>query len=355
MSGTLSQREQKSVWDETERNFWVNFRSKKDAENKKIEKDFQLSINEVRELANVEAELACTNYELEEKANQFERIEQDYRTARLNRSETLQDIWFKMRRFFRQKRGEDPGAPDHLGPEPEGIVMPEALPELSSAFDGPIPRTEPTNDTAAVADRPGEVDEDHMEGIEHHGNEAAEAPVDVVSADGNGIGPTEEIERGNRWVEGSQRLASRHLVNIQERCISDQYLTRIYNQSEKVANEVSRTKRAADKVNSCQRNQETAVDCIVVSGHFSQEYVNNGWNFQRFDGASEDRIDILASSERALQKKQLQDEVEEASAGCSSETVHPTTQIQPRRLSQHVDDKSNLLIAAALDITRSDS
>ncbi|RKK35205.1 hypothetical protein BFJ69_g18675, partial [Fusarium oxysporum] len=98
---SLPKVEQKAIWDETERNFWVNLRSKKDAENKKIEKDFQLSINEVRlkfsdltgqrsqlkesqsrlasELAKVEAELARTTDECEEKANRLERIEQDYR------------------------------------------------------------------------------------------------------------------------------------------------------------------------------------------------------------------------------------------------------------------------------------
>ncbi|KAG7424329.1 hypothetical protein Forpi1262_v014537 [Fusarium oxysporum f. sp. raphani] len=44
----LPEGEQKSVWDETERKFWVKIRSNKDGENKMIEKDFQLPINEVR-------------------------------------------------------------------------------------------------------------------------------------------------------------------------------------------------------------------------------------------------------------------------------------------------------------------
>ncbi|CVL08216.1 uncharacterized protein FMAN_14151 [Fusarium mangiferae] len=179
---SLPEGEQKSVWDETERNFWVNLRTKKDAENKKIEKDFQLSINEVRlklsdltglrsqlkesqsrlarELAKVEAELACTTDECEEKASRLERIEQDYRASRQKRAETLHDIWFKMRRFFRQKRGDDPDIPDHLGPESEGIVLPEMLPEVSSGFNGTTPQVEPTNGTAVVAERPEEEEEE---------------------------------------------------------------------------------------------------------------------------------------------------------------------------------------------------
>ncbi|RYC77235.1 hypothetical protein BFJ63_vAg19891, partial [Fusarium oxysporum f. sp. narcissi] len=238
--GSLPEAEQNSVWDDTERSFWVNLRIKKDAENKKIEKDFQLSINEVRlklsdltgqrsqlkesqsrlarELAKVEAELAGTTDECEKKVSQLGRIEQDYHASRKKRTEMLHDIWFKMRRFFRQKRGEDPDAPDHLGPESEGIVLPEMLSELSLGFNGPTPRVEPTNGTAVVAGRPEEEEEeeeeDRMEGIEHHDNRGAESLVDIVDADGNVIGPVEQIEPWNQWVEGIQELEIRRPVKI---------------------------------------------------------------------------------------------------------------------------------------------
>ncbi|KAH7471332.1 hypothetical protein FOMA001_g13276 [Fusarium oxysporum f. sp. matthiolae] len=358
---SLPKVEQKAIWDETERNFWVNLRSKKDAENKKIEKDFQLSINEVRlkfsdltgqrsqlkesqsrlarELAKVEAELARTTEECEEKAHRLERIEQDYCASRQKRAETLHDIWFTMRRFFRQKRGEDPDAPDDLRPESEGIVLPEVLPELSSAFNGPIPRIEPTNGTATVVDRPDEVDDDddRMEGIEHHDNEAAETLVDVVDADGNVIGPVEQIEPWNQWVEGIQELEIRRPVKIRRgRRFNARHLTSIYERTEaKGVKWLSCMIQAtgeiqAKRCHSCDKNQGAFDDCIIVGGDLFQKCGNCEWNRQGCHGASGDTIDILASRERARRKKQLEEGVQQTPAGRSSETIHPTVEVQPR-------------------------
>ncbi|KAK7575220.1 hypothetical protein V3481_017184 [Fusarium oxysporum f. sp. vasinfectum] len=363
--GFLPEKEQKSVWDDTERNFWVNLRYKKDAENKKIEKDFQLSINEVRlklsdltgqrsqleetqsrlarELAKVKAELARTTDECEEKATRLERIEQDYRASRQKRTETLHDIWFKMRRFFRQKRGEDPDAPDHLGPESEGIVLPEILPELSSGFNEPTPRVEPTNGTAVVTDRPEdeeeeeEEDEDRMEGIENHDNRGAESLVDIVDADGNVIGPVEQIEPWNQWVEGIQELEIRRSVKIRRgRRFNTTHLAGIYERTEaKGVKWLSCMIQATGAIQakrclSCDKNQGAFADCIIVGGDLFQKCGNCEWNCQGCHGSSGDTIDIQASRERAQRKKQLEDGAQETSANPSSETVHQTVEVQPR-------------------------
>ncbi|EXK25614.1 hypothetical protein FOMG_17743 [Fusarium oxysporum f. sp. melonis 26406] len=144
-----------------------------------IEKDFQLSATEVRlklsdlaeqrsklnesrsrftrVLGKFEAELAYNNEDLGDKNNRLQRIEKDYRPARVNRAKTLQDIRIKWRRFFRPTGRENPDATDHLGPESLRIVLSESLPGLSSAHNGPTLRTEPTNGTAAVAGRPDGV------------------------------------------------------------------------------------------------------------------------------------------------------------------------------------------------------
>ncbi|EXL67845.1 hypothetical protein FOPG_16068 [Fusarium oxysporum f. sp. conglutinans race 2 54008] len=101
-----------------------------------IEKDFQLSATEVRlklsdlaeqrsklnesrsrftrVLGKFEAELAYNNEDLGDKNNRLQRIEKDYRPARVNRAKTLQDIRIKWRRFFRPTGRETPDATDHL-------------------------------------------------------------------------------------------------------------------------------------------------------------------------------------------------------------------------------------------------
>ncbi|KAM5528307.1 hypothetical protein FOXYSP1_19576 [Fusarium oxysporum f. sp. phaseoli] len=357
----LPEAEQKAVWDETERNFWINFRSKKEAENNEIEKNFQISVNEVRlklsglrgqrsqlkesqyrlakELAKVEAELARTTDECEEKAARLERMEQDYHMSRQNREDAQQDVWVKMRRFFRQKRGEDPDAPDNRGPESEGIVLPELLPELS-ASNGVIERREPTNGTASIADRPDEADdEDRMEGIEHHDNEATETLVNAVDADGNVIGPVEHIEPWNQWVEGIQELEIRRPVKIRRgRRFNASHLATIYERSEaKGVKWLSCMIQAtgeiqAKRCQSCDKNQGAFDDCIIVGGDLYQKCGNCEWNRQGCHGASGDTIDILASRERARRKKQAEKAAAaaETPADRSSEAVHPTVEVQPR-------------------------
>ncbi|KAJ4175413.1 hypothetical protein NW755_014917, partial [Fusarium falciforme] len=101
--------EHKSVWDKTERNFWTNLRRQQEAENNMDEQEFQQSTTELRiKLPKVEAELAHVTEECEVKTDRLKRIEQDYHESRQARIETQQKIWKTMRRFFKEKRGEDP-------------------------------------------------------------------------------------------------------------------------------------------------------------------------------------------------------------------------------------------------------
>ncbi|KAJ3501095.1 hypothetical protein NM208_g17008 [Fusarium decemcellulare] len=252
--------EHKSVWDETERNFWANLRRQREGENNKIEQEYRRSVTEVRmklseltgqrsqlsetharlarELAKVEAELARVTEEWEEKSHRLEHIEQDHRKARHNRVETQQEIWKTMRRFFKEKRGEDPDAEDSEDPDMEGPVLDEEMPEVSGT-NGTGPRSELVNRLVEEASNQVAMDGESMEGVEHHDNESAvdrtpaEAMVDVVDADGNVIGPVERIDAWNQWVEGIQELEIRRPVKIRRgRRFNESHLSSIYERTE---------------------------------------------------------------------------------------------------------------------------
>ncbi|RGP79243.1 hypothetical protein FLONG3_2679 [Fusarium longipes] len=356
----LPEGEAKSVWDETETNFWKSLRSKKETENSKIEKDFQHSLSEVRlklselrgqrsqlkesqsrlarELAKVEAELARTTDECEEKAERLIRIEQDYHESRRKRSEAQNDIWIKMRRFFREKRGEDPNTPDTRGPESEGLVLPDALPELSLVSNGPVSQIQPVNGSAAEATNHTNHD-DRMEGVERHDRETAEVLVNVVDADGTVIGPVEQIEPWNQWVEGIQELEIRRPVKIRRgRRFNATHLASIYERTEaKGVKWLSCMIQATGEIQSkrclsCEKNQGAFDDCIIVGGDLYQKCGNCEWNRQGCHGSSGLTIDIIASRERerARRTKERAEGADETPADTSQEKESQTVEVQAR-------------------------
>ncbi|KAM6506466.1 hypothetical protein FSOLCH5_013447 [Fusarium solani] len=242
-SEALPVEEHKSVWDKTERNFWASLHRQREAENNIIEQEFQQSTTELRiklprELAKVEAELARVTEECEVKTDRLKRIEQDYHESRQARIETQQKIWRTMRRFFKEKRGEDPDVEDSEDPDMEALGLPQELPELSNV-SGNVPRREVADDSIQVRTHQSATHGESMEGVEHHDDEnAADKPasdvmVDVVDADGNVIGPVERIEPWNQWVEGIQELEIRRPVKIRRgRRFNDSHLASIYERTE---------------------------------------------------------------------------------------------------------------------------
>ncbi|KAH8658884.1 hypothetical protein BGZ61DRAFT_540401 [Ilyonectria robusta] len=68
----------------------------------------------VRELANVEEELALVSQAWHEKAERLNKFEQGYRDRQQARLEAQQKVQETMRRFFNERRGEDPNVE---GPE----------------------------------------------------------------------------------------------------------------------------------------------------------------------------------------------------------------------------------------------
>ncbi|KAH7243966.1 hypothetical protein B0J15DRAFT_552827 [Fusarium solani] len=330
--------EHKSVWDKTERNFWTNLRRQREAENNMDEQEFQQSTTELRiklreltgqrsqlsesqarlarELAKVEAELARVTEECEVKTDRLKRIEQDYHESRQARIETQQKIWKTMRRFFKEKRGEDPNVEDSEDPDMEALGLPQELPELSNV-SGNVPRREVADDSIQVRTYQSAAHKESMEGVEHHGNEnavdkpASDVIVDVVDADGNVIGPVERIEPWNQWVEGIQELEIRRPVKIRRgRRFNDSHLASIYERTEaKGVKWLSCMIQATGEIQSkrcwsCNKNQGAFDDCIIVGGDLFQRCGNCEWNRQRCHGASGDTIDILASRERSRQQRE---------------------------------------------------
>ncbi|KAH7248170.1 hypothetical protein B0J15DRAFT_551109 [Fusarium solani] len=312
--------EYKSVWDKTERNFWTNLRRQREAENNMVEQEFQRSTTELRiklreltgqrsqlsesqarlarELAKVEAELARVTEECE---------------ARI---ETQQKIWKTMRRFFKEKRGEDPDVEDSEDPDMEALDLPRELPELLNV-SGNVPRREVADDSIQVRTDQSATHGESMEGVEHHDDEnAADKPasdvmVDVVDADGNVIGPVERIEPWNQWVEGIQELEIRRPVKIRRgRRFNDSHLASIYERTEA---------KGVKWLSSFD-------DCIIVGGDLFQRCGNCEWNRQRCHGASGDTIDILASRERSRQQR----EAKGSHTRPEPEPEPPRLEIQPR-------------------------
>ncbi|KAI6768131.1 hypothetical protein HG530_006140 [Fusarium avenaceum] len=355
--GALPEGEHMSIWNETESNFWASHRKKKAAENDKIEKDYQTLLNEdrlkhseligkrsqleeirnriAREHAKVEADLALIADECEEKADRLVRIERDYHASRQKRVEEQHEIWIKMRRFFRQKRGEDPDAPDHRGPESEGLVLPNELPGLSStsnASNVPIEPGPQRETTGPINAEPLHEDhDDPMEGVERN-----EILVNIVDADGNVIGPVEEVEGWNQWVEGIQELEIRRPVKIRRgRRFNGTNLSSIYERTEAkgvkwLACMIQATGEIQSKrCLSCDKNQGAFDDCIIVGGDLYQKCGNCEWNRQGCHGASGDTIDIVASKLRARRQKGKEVGADEIRASTSPETVRHTVEVQP--------------------------
>ncbi|KAI3571479.1 hypothetical protein IWW34DRAFT_874073 [Fusarium oxysporum f. sp. albedinis] len=236
--------EHKSVWDETERNFWTSHRRQRESEYNMIEQEFQPSTTEVRiklreltgqrsqlsksqarlarELAKVEAELARVTEECEMKTDRPERIEQDYRKSRQARIETQQEVWKTMRRFFKEKRGQ--------GPDVEG----------------------------------------------------SEDPNWKCSS-----------ERGRRFNDS-------HLASIYERTEAKgiKWLSCMIQATGEIQSKRCR---------SCNKNQGALDDCIIVGGDLFQKCGNYERNRQRCQGASGDTIDILASKERSRQQREAKE------------------------------------------------
>ncbi|GKU09305.1 hypothetical protein FLAG1_11002 [Fusarium langsethiae] len=211
--------EAKSIWLDAERKFWEDFRGNEEMKKGKIRKESQHSRSKVQlklsglgeqrsqlmeeerrlnnDLAKVKAEFARITDEHGEEAERLKDIEQKYQESCKILMEHRHRMEDRMTRFFREKRGEDPDTHDTREPESEGLVLPHALPELSSASNRPVPHRELIN-ASTTEETNGENHDGLLKGIKHHDHEPTQTLVSVVDVDGTMIGRMEHIESASR-------------------------------------------------------------------------------------------------------------------------------------------------------------
>ncbi|KPM34322.1 hypothetical protein AK830_g12256 [Neonectria ditissima] len=355
---SLPAEEHDSVWHETERNFWADQDRQNELVDNEADKAFHRSITDskvelsnltgrrsllaesqarlVRELAKVEEELARVSQACDEKAERLNRTEQEYRDGQQARLENRQKIRNTMRRFFKEKRGEDPDTVDPDDIELDGIASTtvpeeEANGTAASDRDGTALSEGYTTPELETSDAEDTTMEGIMEGSEQQNGDQDYAPrrtktngkaevdalVDIIRADGSVIGPVERIEPWNQWVEAIQDLEIRRPVKIRlGRRFNESHLSTIYERSEAKgvkwlscmiqATGVIQSKRCQ----SCDKNQGAFDDCIIVGGDLFQKCGNCEWNRQGCHGASGDVIETPTAKRRYKQRRDTKDSQE---------------------------------------------
>ena len=329
----LPQEEHKSVWDETEKRFWSDFRRSQEGEHTSAEQEYQRAVTDIKielgtltgrqsqlsatrtrlakELAAVEEEFAHVSEECDDKSNTLQRIEHDYREKLQARLETRETVYKTMKNFFREKRGRSPEGESH-----EDFDINTLAGARGFSTEGLS-----TNGTVRDVDVEGATpDGTAMEGVEYRNGEedadAGDVVVNVVDADGGYIGPVQRIEPWNQWVEAILELPIQRPVKIRRgRRFNDTHLSTIYERSEaKGVKWLSCLIQATGEVQtkrcqSCEKNQGAFDDCIIVGGDLFQKCGNCEWNRQGCHGASGPATDL--SRRRPRKTRDSFQEIEE--------------------------------------------
>ncbi|OAA40984.1 hypothetical protein NOR_05566 [Metarhizium rileyi] len=307
---TLPPEEQRSVWDETERNFWHKFDNQNDDSRKEAEFRYRLMESKMRadldtltlertklterqarlqrESRQVEEELARNVKEYDDKVTGLSTSEQDYRQSEHDRLEKQSKIGKSMEKFFRIKRGEDPNAPserdrDHLREvlrnstrtrcvrdQDHDAARPEALEHAKQAA-----RT--TQAMAPLKFTP----------LPLVSRGPSNALVDIVDFDGHVIGSVKRTDPWNQWVDAIQDLPIKQKVKIRRgRKFTTDHLATIYDRSEaKGVKWLACMIQATGEIqprrcHSCDKNQGAFDECIVLGGPLFQKCGNCEWNRQ---------------------------------------------------------------------------
>ncbi|KAJ6439872.1 sterigmatocystin 8-O-methyltransferase precursor [Purpureocillium lavendulum] len=303
--------EKRSVWDETEIKFWNNFERDQQKDRAAAEKHFQDATLELKldftklsgrrsqlsetrdrlakELAKIEQDLALVGQQCEEKSMRLHAIESDYLKKKEESEEKREHVYFEMKRFFKEKRGEDTDGGrtslPYLPPPPKRQPLPASKAPswrdhiLNHDDDTPMQDARRTNgDARATPSTAAPVPDGH---------ESADVLVNVVDADDNIIGPVMRIDGWNQWVREIQEMKVKRPVKIRRgRRFGPDHLSTIYERSEgKGVKWLSCMIQATGDVaprrcHSCDKNQGAFEECIVLGGSMFQKCGNCEWNRQ---------------------------------------------------------------------------
>lgn len=330
----LPAEEARSVWDETERNFWANQQRLYDAADREADKKYHQSLTEVKvdlsrlnsrrgflaesqarlseELSKVEEELARVVKAFEEKAEHMNKIEEEHRDGLQARLENQQKVRRTMRQFFRDKRGEEASLEEEDDFGDDGFAPPAVWAAEVAARRPQVNGDADEAPSIVIRDEDELVDggtsmRDVGATNGSHGT-AADVMANVVDADGNYIGSVERIEPWNQWVEAIEDLEIRRDIKIRRgRRFNESHLASIYERTEaKGVKWLSCMIQATGEIqtkrcHSCEKNQGAFDDCIIVGGELFQKCGNCEWNRQGCHGASNNYIDLDASRDRRRQ------------------------------------------------------
>ncbi|PHH59106.1 hypothetical protein CDD81_3801 [Ophiocordyceps australis] len=309
--------EHRSVWDETEHNFWKNFETEQEAQVAKAENEFQKSTSDTRfliasmtgkrsqlverrewlakELSSIDREIACLNQACDEKCATLALQEREFRRGEQERLENRDKIRQKMQKFFKLKRKEL-----HDTINTPRVNQSELVQRASSDHDQVIVSSSAQPSPTLIQPRRTPLPNKDTRPLAVHqlvSTPATPAPVqdglstetivNVTDADGNVIGPVKRIEPWNQWVREILHKPIKRSVKIRRgRKFNQDHLASIYDRSEgKGVKWLSCMIQATGDIlpqrcHSCDKNQGAFDDCIVLGGPLFQKCGNCEWNRQ---------------------------------------------------------------------------
>ncbi|KAG6002795.1 hypothetical protein E4U21_002752 [Claviceps maximensis] len=303
---SLSDDEKRRVWAETERNFWQRFddensfhRANSEAQYRTQTAGIENQLAELtetrtqltdrqellsKELTLVEERLARVAEACDNKFTELYILDQDYRKIEQQKRERRSQIATKMKGFFREKRELDRGASsepnrqdfhDIVNNGPRTVVPnrdavhAEALQQANEIANSTLTSYSVQPETSVLGLKPR--------------NTLAHA----VDCDGHVIGPIEEIEPWNHWVEEIREVPIKRQVKIRRgRKFNQNHLATIYDRSDPkgvkwIACMIQATGRVQQKrCHSCDKNQGVFEDCVILGGPLFPKCGNCEWNRQ---------------------------------------------------------------------------